>query len=157
MKISPQGLHLIAGYEGWRPNWYQDAGGVRTIGYGHTGPLPHNFTAPLSVEQGLALLRINAARAEAAVNGAVRVNLGIIPARRQARFDALCSLAFNIGGGAFASSTLVRKINAKGAPRDWTPLGPYWLEWSHVGGKVLPGLLARRRREFAIFASGKYV
>jgi len=34
--------------------------------------------------------------------------------------------------------------------------GPYWTEWDHAGGGVLPGLLARRQREFAIFESGKY-
>jgi hypothetical protein len=50
----------------------------------------------------------------------------------------------------------VREINVKGAPRDWTPLGPYWLEWDHAGGVVLEGLLNRRRLEFAIFAPGVY-
>lgn len=157
MNISDAGLHLIASFEGFVPTWYKDSGGVPTIGYGHTGTLPAGFRAPLTAAQGLALLRLDAATAQGAVNSAVKVNLGLIPSRRQARFDACCSLAFNIGGGAFSGSTLVKVINEKGAPRDWTPLGPYWLEWDHDNGAVLPGLLSRRREEFAIFQSGKYL
>lgn len=154
--ISAAGLHLIAGFEGFLPNWYRDVGGVETIGYGHTGALPGNLKAPLTIEQGLYLLRLDAATAQSAVNGAVKVSLGVIPARAQARFDALCSLAYNIGGGAFASSSLVRAINEKGAPRDWHDVAPLWLEWDHVGGAVVQGLLNRRRAEVAIFIPGVY-
>ena len=156
MNVSPAGLHLIAGFEGYVPDWYNDGTGVQTIGYGHTGPLPAGYETPLTVDRALELLRADAQTAVAAVRAAVRVRLGVIPARAQARFDALVCLTYNIGGGAFASSTLVREINKQAAPRDWLPLGPYWLEWDQAGGRVLPGLLARRRDEFAIFTTGKY-
>lgn len=154
MNIDAAGLHLIAGYEGYVPTWYKDSGGVETIGYGHTGPLPVGITAPLTIDTGLELLRRDAATAVAAVNDAVRVSLGVIPAHAQNRYNACYSLAYNIGGDGFAGSSLVRGINAQGAPRDWTSLGPLWLEWDHDGNAVLPGLLNRRRAEFAIFASG---
>lgn len=162
MKLSPQGLHLIASFEGYVPVPYNDSAGNATIGYGHlihTGEVTaadratyHGWTNP----QLLALLNRDAESAASAVAQAVKVRLGVIPARAQARFDALVSLAFNIGGGAFAASTLVRTINEKGAPRDWTTIGPLWMAWDHDGGKVVPGLLTRRQREFAIFRTGKY-
>lgn len=156
LKLSAAGAKLIAGFEGFRANWYDDGTGVQTIGYGHTGKLPKGFAAPLSPQQGLALLAIDAETASNAVNGAVKVSLGTIPAHAQARFDACVSLAFNIGGGGFAGSTLVKEINKKGAPRDWETLEPFWLEWDRAGGRVLPGLLTRRKAEFKIFASGVY-
>lgn len=156
MNISPQGVHLIATFEGWRPGWYDDGTGIQTIGYGHTGPLPVGWKPPLTITQGLELLKMDAAKAVSSVNAGVKVSLGILPPRRQARFDACVSLAFNIGGGAFQSSSLLREINRKGAPRDWTSCGPLWLEWSFAGGKFLPGLHARRVREFAIFDPGVY-
>jgi lysozyme len=153
--LSPAGVHLIASFEGFRPSWYDDGTGVQTIGYGHTGALPPGFSAPLSHDAGLALLHHDAARFAAAVDAAVKVRLGLIPSRAQARFDALCSLAFNIGSGAFQGSTVLRLVNRKGAPRDWSDVGLAFLAWSHAGGHVLPGLLNRRKVEAAIFVSGK--
>lgn len=156
MNLSPAGVHLIASFEGFVPTWYDDGTGVQTIGYGHTGSLPAGFKAPLTGATGLELLHRDTASFAAAVTRDVHVKLGTIEAHAQARFDALVSLAYNIGTGAFASSSLLHAINERGAPRDWTPLGPLWIEWDHAGGKVLPGLLNRRRQEFAIFRTGKY-
>ena len=155
MNIDTAGEHLIAQFEGFRPDWYPDSGGVQTIGYGHTGALPAGFVAPLTVDAGLALLKHDCQTAVTAVNAAVKVRLGILPGRAQNRYNALYSLCFNIGGGAFSGSSLVRAINAKGAPRDWAQVGPYWLEWDHVGSAIVPGLLTRRRAELALFIPGK--
>lgn len=162
MKLSANGLHLIASFEGYVPVPYNDSADNATIGYGHlihAGPVTDHdraIYAHWTNTQLLQLLSKDAANAEIAVSRAIKVRLGVIPARAQARFDALVSLAFNIGGGAFQASTLVRTINAKGAPRDWTAIGPLWTAWDHDGGKVVPGLLNRRLREFAIFRTGKY-
>lgn len=162
MDVSSAGLHLIAGFEGFVPVPYNDVAGNATIGYGrllHTGPVTEADRTKwgrITVDHGLQLLHEDAAQAVAAVNKGVRVRLGVIPARRQARFDALVSLTFNIGAGGFGGSSLLRAINAKGAPRDWRPLGPLWLEWDHAGGAVVQGLLTRRTREFSIFSTGKY-
>lgn len=162
MKLSAAGVHLIAGFEGFRPHAYNDApvSPNCTIGYGHelhAGACgPTDAKLYWTVDQALEKLLEDCGAAQKAVNFAVKVRLGVIPARAQARYDALVSLAFNIGGGAFAASSLVHAINLKGAPRDWTPIGPYWLEWDHDGGQVIPGLLNRRRAEFAIFAAGVY-
>lgn len=147
---------MVAAFEGFSPTWYDDGTGVMTIGYGHTSPLPAGVTEPLSVDAALGVLRADAAVAERAVTAAVKVRLAILPANLQKRYDALVSLAFNIGAGAFASSSLVRDINVHGAPRDWTPIGPLWLEWDHAGGRVLPGLLTRRQEEWALFDQLRY-
>jgi lysozyme len=155
MNIDAAGLHEIASYEGFVPTWYRDTGGVKTIGYGHTGELPAGYTVPLTVDAGLSLFKLDLAGYVQAVNDAVRVRLGIIPGRAQARFNALVSLCYNIGAGAFASSSLVREINAKGAPRDWSALGPLWLEFDHVNGAVVQGLLNRRVAEFRQFVAGR--
>ncbi len=162
MQLSKQGAHLIASFEGFVPTPYNDAANNATIGYGHLlhyGPVTEadrTNAGVWTVDWALTELARDCSSAVAAVNAAVKVRLGIIPARRQARFDACVSLAFNIGAAGFAGSSLCREINLKAAPRDWYPLGPYWLEWDHAGGIVLPGLLNRRRQEFAIFASGVY-
>jgi lysozyme len=161
VKLSPQGLHLIASFEGFVPTCYDDSAGNCTIGYGHLVHYGPTTVADrvkwgkLTVAKALELLNADAATAQAAVTSAIKVRLGIIPSRQQARYDALVSLAFNIGAGGFASSSLVRQINAKGAPRDWTPIGPYWLEWDHAGGVVVQGLLNRRRTELAAYVAGK--
>lgn len=161
-KLSPAGLHLIASFEGFVPRPYNDSADNATVGYGHlihAGPVTdadRTAYAGWTADRYLTLLRADAANAERAVNQSLKVSLGVIPSRRQARYDALVSLAFNIGGGAFAGSTLMRVINQKAAPRDWSSIGPLWIGWDHDGGKVVQGLLNRRQREFAIFRSGKY-
>jgi lysozyme len=162
VKLSPAGAHLIASFEGFRPRAYNDSAHPPncTIGYGHElhpGPCTYDDDNLLwTVDQAVAQLERDAQVAEDAVTAAVKVSLGELPAHAQARFDALVSLTFNIGAGAFTSSSLLREINLAGAPRDWTPLGLYWLEWDHAGGDVDQGLLNRRRAEFAIFAPGVY-
>lgn len=159
--ISAAGLHLIASFEGFLPSWYKDVGGVPTIGYGHTGPLPAGVSSPITVAQGIGLLRSDAQVAVDAVNRAIDNGhpfpwLGIEKERATARFQALVSLAFNIGTGAFALSSLVAAINQARAPRDWHEVSPLWLEWDHVGGAVVQGLLNRRREELAIFIPGRF-
>ena len=57
------------------PTWYDDGTGVQTIGYGHTGPLPPGFTAPLTGATGLELLHHDTAGFAAAVTADVHVNL----------------------------------------------------------------------------------
>jgi lysozyme len=162
VKLSPAGLHFIASAEGFRPKAYNDSDRPAncTIGYGHElhpGPCSAADQAlTWSVDEALAELLADTSIAEQAVSKAIKVVLGTIPAHQQARLDMCCSLAYNIGAGAFESSSLVREINLKPAPRDWAEVGPYWLEWDHDNGVIVPGLLNRRRAEFAIFNAGAY-
>ena len=55
-RLSDRGLAFLKAHEGFRANWYRDPVGVRTIGYGHTGPLPSGFTAPLTESQAAKLM-----------------------------------------------------------------------------------------------------
>ena len=161
-QVDTQAVRIVAGFEGWRPSPYNDSDTPPncTVCFGHelhAGPCQtHELEQTYTIEQGLELLHADMQAAAAAVNSSVRVRLGILPGRGQARFDALVSLAYNIGAGACATSSLVRAINQRGAPRDWHAVAPYWLEWDHDNGQVVPGLLARRQAELAVFVPGRY-
>lgn len=77
---------------------------VPTIGWGHTAGV--KLGDKCTVQQAAQWLREDCAWAEREVNRLVTVPLN------QNQFDALVSLVFNIGSGNFASSTLLRKLNA---------------------------------------------
>ncbi len=70
----------------------------------------------------------------------------------QAQLDAMVDLAYNIGVGAFQSSTLVRLFNAG----DQAGAAEQFPRWNKSGGKVLLGLRRRRAADRARFlgASG---
>lgn len=160
MDISAEGLHLIASFEGYVPEPYNDSAGNATIGFGHLihmGKVTFDDVEKykgFTYNEGYKLLHADAADAVNAVNQGVKVNLGVLHLHSQARFDVLCSLAYNIGGGAFLGSTLLRIINEKGAPRDWYPVSTAFLAWDHAGGYIVEGLLNRRKIEAHAFLTG---
>lgn len=58
-----------------------------------------------------------------------------------------CSFTFNVGTGAFRSSTLLKRLNAG----DYQGAASEFGKWVKAGGKVLPGLVRRRKEEAALF------
>ena len=66
-----------------------------------------------------------------------------------AQFDALTSFTFNLGAGALAESTLLKKLNA----RDYAGAQKEFGRWVHAGGEVLAGLVRRRAAEAKLFGS----
>ena len=60
--------------------------------------------------------------------------------------DAIVDFTFNLGAGRLQTSTLRRRVNQ----RDWTAAGQELRRWVYGGGKVLPGLVARRAAECAL-------
>lgn len=135
---------FIAEHEGFSATSYPDASG-RSIGYGHFIQ-PHEtalITATISKAEGLRLLTQDMATATAAVNRAVKV-----PLNNQQR-AALISLAYNIGAGAFAGSTLVKKLNAG----DTAGAVAQFAAWNKSQGRVLAALTTRRANEAALFTS----
>lgn len=144
---------LIAGHEGEVLHAYQDVGGRWTIGKGHLilptdrvrGEALHPYGPIRSItrEESDALFVKDTEAARNAVANSVRV-----PLTDNMR-AALVSLAFNIGAGAFAASTLVRKLNAG----DKAGAADQFLLWKKVNGQDNAGLLARRQNERAIFLS----
>ena len=57
--------------------------------------------------------------------------------------------AHNLGAGRLQTSTLRRRVNQ----RDWTAAATELRRWIYGGGKVLPGLLARREAEVRLLAA----
>ena len=91
----------------------------------------------LTDDQQQALMTVAAAPAQRAVTNAVTVPLN------QNQYDALTSLAYNIGTGAFQRSTLLRRLNAG----DFTGAAEQFGVWVRSGGADSPGLIARRAAE----------
>lgn len=144
MKTSDAGIDALKRREGFRAEVYDDGAGYLTIGYGHkltAAELAANFRV-LSFAKASELLRQDVQIAEATVNESVTVPL------EQHEFDALVSLVFNIGGGAFRRSTLLKKLNAndrQGARQEFA-------KWIFAGGRKLAGLVTRRADESTQFA-----
>lgn len=138
MELSQSIKSKIKAWEGCRLTAYRCPAGVLTIGYGHTGP---DVTLGKRITQAEADALFEAdikkfADGVAAKLRGVRINNN--------QFDALVSLAYNIGIGAFQKSTLFNKVMA--APTDPT-IRAEFAKWVRGGGKVLPGLVKRRTAE----------
>ena len=145
MKTSPAGLALIKEFEGCRLTAYKCPAGVLTIGYGHTsaaGSPPVTSGQRITQAEADAILIRDLAKYEAPVLRLVKVPM------TQGQFDALVSLCYNIGAGNLAKSSVVRLLNA-GDVRGATGA---FAAWNKGGGKVLPGLVRRRKAEAALFA-----
>ncbi|WP_096911029.1 MULTISPECIES: lysozyme [Acinetobacter] len=141
---SSVGLDLIASFEGTRLKAYDDGVGVWTIGIGTT-IYPNGTKVKkgdvCTLDQAKSYFAHDLKRFEASVNNQVKVPLS------QNQFDALVSLVYNIGSGNFASSTLLKKLNAK----DYAGAADQFPRWNKAGGKVLNGLIRRRDAERALF------
>ena len=151
--LSERGAQFIGRFEGFRANLYNDAAGHCTIGYGHlvhhgacNGSEPAEFRRGISEQEAEALLRRDAQSAADAVHRLVRVALN------QQQFDALVSFVYNLGAGAFQSSTLLKGLNA----HNFAAVPGQLEQWTHAGGRVLPGLVTRRKAEARLFTTGHY-
>lgn len=139
MRVSDTGIALIQEFEGLKLTAYRDPVGIWTIGYGHTRTARAGMR--ITNEQAVALMREDLAMFERCVERAVLAKIN------QNQFDALVSWAYNVGCGAMAKSTLIRKLNA--GDRDGA--ADELLRWNKAGGKVLAGLSRRRRAERELF------
>ncbi len=138
-KINEAGRDLIKRFEGCRLKAYRCPAGVWTIGYGHTGA---------SVKEGLLItqhqadiiLESDLTKFEEAVEE-------WMPGASSNQFSALVSFAFNLGINALIKSTLRKKFLAA----DVGGAADEFLRWNKAGGKVLPGLVKRRKAERELF------
>ena len=142
MKISTNGIDLICSFEGLRLKAYGDGVGVWTIGYGTTviNGTKVKKGDTCTVEQAKSYMAQDLKQFESAVNQ-VKVPLN------QNQYDALVSLAYNIGVSAFLNSTLFKKLNAK----DYKGAAEQFDRWNRAGGKVMRGLSNRRAKERKLF------
>jgi len=142
--VSTSGMALICGFEGLKLKAYDDGVGVWTIGYGTT-IYPNGFKVKkgdtCTEAQAKAYMAHDLKKFESAVNSAV-----IVPIN-QNQFDALVSLAYNIGTGAFKESTLLKKLNAG----DCRGASAQFAVWNKGSGKVMQGLVNRRAVERKLF------
>lgn len=151
MKVDQAGIDLIKSFEGLRLDAYQDSAGVWTIGYGST-----RYADGKPVKKGDKLVNSHCAddlfvitlrEYFDAVNADVKVPL------TQNQFNALLSFTYNEGTGALASSTLLKKLNAK----DYAGAADEFLKWDKITDpkthekEVLDTLYKRRKKERELF------
>lgn len=128
----------IKQWEGCRLKAYRCPAGRWTIGYGHTGA---------DVTPGLEITDDRANELfEADIN---RFCLTVDPLLKgvklkQCQYDALVSLAYNIGVGALQKSTLLSKVKANPADES---IRAEFARYVYAAGRVLPGLVKRRTAE----------
>jgi lysozyme len=148
MRVSKKCLDMIKHHEGVRPRPYKCPAGLYTIGVGHLigdgKTLPPEWNRTLTPDEIDTLLASDIGRFE---RGVSRLCPRI---QHQGQFDALVSFAFNLGLGALQRSTLRMKHNRG----DYASVPKEFLKWSKAGGKVLRGLLKRRKDEAELYAKG---
>lgn len=146
MQISDEGLRLIRSFEGYHTRLkdgscaaYLCPAHVPTIGFGCTEGVKLGMV--WTAEEAEAALRREIAKFEAVVNRLVTASIN------QNEFDAMVSLAYNIGAAAFERSSVLKRLN-KG---NRAGAAQAFEMWNKGGGRVLPGLVSRRKREAALF------
>ncbi|MEL6491394.1 MAG: lysozyme [Cyanobacteria bacterium J06634_6] len=138
-RTNANGLLLIKSFEGLRLRAYRDAVGIWTIGYGTTRGVKPGMV--ISTDEAVKFLQEDLARFEKSINSAVKVPIN------DNQFSALASFTYNVGPGAFRSSTLLRLLN-QGNIRGAADQFP---RWDKAGGRALAGLTRRRNAERLLF------
>lgn len=140
-EVSAAGVALVAEFEGFVDHVYLDAVGVPTIGYGETNPVTiakwRGKTMPKPVAQGYLVTRLNRDYLPAVLAaGKGKLN--------QNQVDAFTSFVYNVGTGGVSEQTGVGKALRAGKVR---AAADGLLAWCKAGGRVLEGLLRRRKTE----------
>lgn len=147
MELSQKGKDLIMQFEGLKLSAYQDSVGIWTIGYGNT--FYEDGTAVrkgdiITHNRAIELFNLIVKKFEVGVDELVTSLIN------QNQFDALVSLAYNIGLGNFKSSSLLKMVNK--SPND-TTIYLQFLRWNKAKGKVIEGLTRRRMAESNLYKS----
>lgn len=154
---SPDAYDIIKEWEGLRLKAYLCPAGVPTIGWGTTriDNKPVKLGMTITKAQAEMYLRNDVA----AVVAEVRKHTPRIDELTQSQFDAMVSLAYNLGAAQFITgskkipissgkrSTVWRGIEA----RDPNMMVAGLLSFNKVGGKTNQGLVNRRKDELALF------
>jgi lysozyme len=150
-EITAAGLQLTKDSEGFVGELYNDAANYCTIAYGHLiklapcdGSEPAEFLRSITEAQGALLLVKDMRRSQISVMNYVEVEL------TDGQYAALCDFVFNVGGGNFRNSTLLKVVNSN----DFAGVPFQFRRWVKAGGQVLDGLKQRREREIALFTEG---
>jgi lysozyme len=146
MKLDDNGYKLIQGFEGLSLVPYLCSAKVATIGWGNIfyprGIKVTMADKPISLATASWMFRTIADRFAVDVDKMIKANLN------QNQFNAIVSLAYNIGLAGLAKSSLLKKVNAN--PSDPTITNSFMI-WNKAGGKVLNGLTKRRAIEAKLY------
>ena len=143
---SKNGIDLIKSFEGFSSKPYMCPASVCTIGYGTTRyPNGIKITlkdAPITEAKALEYLTFDMKAFERNVDAYCRDDIN------QNQFDALVSFCYNVGPNALKSSTLLKKVNIN--PND-PSIANEFAKWNKGGGRVLKGLIRRRKEESELY------
>ena len=150
--LDKQGNHIIYDDQTGKPvNTNEPLPKGATIGYGHLIKNGEDFKNGISEAKATELLRTDIAIAERVVRDNITVPL------TQNQFDALTSLAYNIGAKNFADSTVVKYVNNPNFHSSVYPnLESAWKAWNRSQGEISNGLINRRRNEWVMYNRGIY-
>ena len=150
--LDKQGNHIIYNDQTGKPvNTNEPLPKGATIGYGHLIKNGEDFKNGISEAKATELLRADIATAERAVRDNITVPLS------QNQFDALTSLAYNIGSKNFANSTVVKYVNNPNFHSSVYPnLESAWKAWNRSQGEISNGLINRRQNEWDMYNQGIY-
>ena len=126
-----------------RAHPYVCPAGYWTIGYGHLCDPKH---PPITEGEAEAYL---AQDLKVALAATLRY-CPVLAAESEGRLIAITDFAFNLGAGRLQTSTLRRRVNQ----RDWSAAAAELRRWVYGGGRVLPGLVARREAEARLLVHG---
>lgn len=137
-----EGFHRVPRADPGRAHPYVCPAGYWTIGYGHLCDPKHPPITETEAERYLATDLMTA------LSATLRY-CPVLATELEARLAAIVDFTFNLGAGRLQTSTLRRRINQ----RDWTGAATELSRWVYGGGKVLPGLVARREAEIMLVAA----
>ena len=144
-QVSNSFFNLLQAFEGFVSCPYKDSGGVWTIGIGTTkypdGRPVQKGDGCISQNQAILFAKNDVSYIEKFLT-ALHVEL------TQNQFNALASLAYNIGTGALSRSTLLKKVIKN--PNDLS-IGAEFEKWCYDNKVINKGLLIRRRKERDIY------
>lgn len=151
MKTSQLGINLIKSFEGFSKIAYLDGASVPTIGYGTTvvEGTPVTLGMTCTEQEAEKWLLDDVSTFERAVT-----RLAYPPIKEQHQFDALVCFAYNVGSGALAKSTLLKRIKA-----NLPIVESNFTVWNKitVNGKLVEsaGLTRRRKSEYTLFSQNR--
>lgn len=145
MKLDSNGYKLIQGFEGLKLSAYKDSAGIPTIGYGnitYENGSKVKMGDKISEDNADLLFQYFANRFASQVDAVVTATVN------QNQFNAMVSLAYNIGIGAFSKSTLLKKVNKNSCD---PTIKDEFMKWVNAGGKKIQGLVNRREKESKVY------
>ena len=137
-----EGFHRVRKDNPGRAHPYLCPAGSWTIGYGHLCDAEHPPITESEADDYLAR------DLETALAATLR-HCPVLADEPEARLVAIVDFTFNLGAGRLQTSTLRRRISQ----RDWEAAATELGRWVYGGGKVLPGLVARRKAERDLLAA----